>query len=422
MVARALAMLHTCMYDAWAPYDADAAWSVPVAGLLRRPSSERTEANKRQAISHAAYAVLCELFPSQKSALFEPLLTQLGYQFDPSMNLLTAVGVGNVIAQLELDLRRQDGSNQLAGYADYTSYEPVNTAESLRDPNHWQPVPISNGATMVVPRFLVPHWGSVTPFALPFGHAVRPGPAALHPHGSYRAQANEILHMNAQLTDREKMISEYWSDGPASETPPGHWNVLAAWVSRRDSHTLDQDVKLFFALNNALLDASIAAWDSKRFYDSVRPISAIRFLYAGKPVRAWAGPYEGVRIIDGNRWRPYQPSTFLSPPFAEYVSGHSTFSAAAGAILEAFTGSGRFGLSVSLEAGSSRIEPGLTPKSTVTLSWSTFREAADEAGMSRRYGGIHFELGDQTGRQMGRAVSELVWQKATRLFAGDGVR
>ena len=419
MVARALSILHTCMYDAWSAYDPHAAPTVSVAGLVKRPPSDRTDANRRRAVSYAAYAVLADLFPSQKTALLDPLMGRLGYPPPSSMDLATAEGIGNVIARTSLDLRYQDGSNQLSGYIDYTSYRPVNTVDSLVDPNRWQPVPVSNGTTMIVPGFLAPHWQKVTPFALPSADALRPGPPAAYPHGSYRAQANQILHLTARLTDREKIISEYWSDGPASETPPGHWNVLAQWVSRRDRHTLDADVKMFFALNNALLDASIASWDCKRHYDSVRPISAIRFLYAGKPVRSWAGPYGGVRLIDGSQWLPYQPASFVTPPFAEYVSGHSTFSAAAAEILRKFTGSPNFGYSHTVPAGSSRIEPGLTPREAVTLAWPTFKEAADEAGMSRLYGGIHFEQGDLAGRQMGQGVGKLVWQKAVRLFAGE---
>jgi hypothetical protein len=86
---------------------------------------------------------------------------------------------------------------------------------------------------------------------------------------------------NAELTDEHKVIAEYWADGPSTETPPGHWCLLAQWVSARDHHGLDQDVVLFFALGGALHDAAVAAWDAKRAFDSVRPVSAIRWLFAG---------------------------------------------------------------------------------------------------------------------------------------------
>jgi hypothetical protein len=422
IVARALAITHTSIYDAWAAYD-PVAVETRFGGSLRCPAIEQTAANKQEAISYAAYRVLVDLFPTERARLFDPLMRALGYDpLDISLDTSTAAGIGNTVAGALLDYRHYDGSNQLAAYADYTHYQPVNTAETLNDPNRWQPVPIFNGTSFVVPKFLVPHWGRVTPFALNDGNIVRPPMPAQYPHGSYIAQANHILHLNAHLTDTEKMISEYWSDGPSSETPPGHWNLLAQWVSRRDQLALDRNVLLFFALNDAMLDASIAVWDCKRAYDSVRPISAIRFLYKGKKILAWAGPNQGSRVINGEDWIPYQPATFITPPFAEYVSGHSTFSAAGAEILRLFTGSSRFGASVTLPPYSSHIEPDSTPREPVTLSWATFSDAADQAGMSRRYGGIHFEDGDLQGRAMGRSIASIVWAKALIYMSGTAAR
>lgn len=423
VVARALAIVHTCMYDAWAAYDR-AAVPTRVTAAARRPSGEHTPANKQAAISYAAYRSLSDLFPSEVALLFDPLMRRLGYDpADMIMNVTEPRGIGNVVARDGIDFRHQDGANQLGdlspgSYSDYTGYRPANTPELLGDPNRWQPVPVYNGSRYVVPSFLAAHWWRVTPFALSAPDALRPPPPPAWPHGLYRAQANELLQLSRQLSDRQKAIAEYWSDGPASETPPGHWNLLAQRVSRRDHNTIDDDVRLFFALNNAMLDASIAAWDCKRYYDSVRPVSAIRFLFAGKPVLVWGGPHRGTQLIDGAQWMPYQPATFLTPPFPEYVSGHSTFSAAAAEILRSFTGSDNFGHATTVAAGSSQIEPGSTPKEPVTLKWQTFSEAADEAGMSRRYGGIHFESGDLAGRQLGRAVGKLVWHRALDLMTG----
>ncbi len=135
-----------------------------------------------------------------------------------------------------------------------------------------------------------------------------------------------------------------------------------------------------WALTNAVSDAGCCAWDDKRAFDSVRPITAISFLFQGQPVRAWAGPYRGTQLIDGASWFPYQPTTFPTPPFPEYSSGHSNFSAAGAEILKLFTHSDRFRGSVTLAAGSSRAEPGAVPATDVTLSWPTFSYAADEAG------------------------------------------
>src|SRR5947208_1563857 len=144
------------------------------------------------------------------------------------------------------------------------------------------------------------------------------------------------------------------------------------------------------------------------------------YLFHGKIIKAWGGPYLGTQLIDGKTWKTCQAATVVTPAFPEYLSGHSTFSAAAAEVLRRFTGSDSFGSSVIIKAGSSKIEPGRTPAADVTLSWSTFTEAADQAGLSRRYGGIHFEQGDLVGRQTGRLVGTLVWTKAQHYITGAG--
>lgn len=134
---------------------------------------------------------------------------------------------------------------------------------------------------------------------------------------------------------------------------------------------------------------------------------------------AWAGPYQGTKLIDGAAWYPYQPTTFPTPPFPEYSSGHGNFSAAAAEILRLFTHSDRFRGSTTLPAGSSKIEPEAVPASDVTLSWPTFSDAANQAGISRRYGGIHFEQGDLDARATGRIVARMVWEKAREYWGAS---
>ena len=322
------------------------------------------------------------------------------------------------------NFRHGDGSNQLGdlhpgAYSDYTDYQPVNTPDLIVDPNHWQPIRFSDGhGGTVVPAYISPYWGLVRPFALNSGDQFRPPPPALFGSREYVRQTNQILRLSAALTDTQKVIAEYWADGPNSELPPGHWILFAQFVSRRDGHDLDRDARLFFLVGNAVMDAGIAAWDAKRAYDYVRPITAVHFLYAGMPVQAWAGPYQGKQWIDGANWLPYQPLTFITPPFPEYVSGHSTFSASAAEVLRRFTGSDHFHNHVIIRQGSSRIEPGLTPSRDITLHWPTFSAAAHESGVSRRYGGIHFKQGDLEGRSLGRRVGSAVWERAQTYFDG----
>jgi PAP2 superfamily len=174
---------------------------------------------------------------------------------------------------------------------------------------------------------------------------------------------------------------------------------------------------MFFVLGNALLDASVAVWDCKVAFDHVRPVSAVRFLYAGQLIDAWGGPGRGTQRIPGEQFQSYIPT----PPFAEYPSGHSAFSAASATVLRLVTGNPYFGASYTFKAGTSTIEPGVTPARDVVLSWRTFDRAADEAGISRRYGGIHFRQGDLESREMGRRIGLLVWQRANAFFRGRDV-
>ena len=252
------------------------------------------------------------------------------------------------------------------------------------------------------------------PFALTSAAQFQPAAPAQFPENEYYREVEAVRRLSARLTDRDKVIAEYWADGPATETPAGHWSLLAQFVSRRDSHTADDDVVMFFALSNALLDASIAVWDCKLTYDYVRPVSAVRFVYADRSIEAWGGPYQGTRVIRGEDFRSY----IATPPFPEYTSGHSAFSAASAEILKSFTGNPRFGASVTFLRGASTIEPGAVPASDVTLAWRTFDDAADEAGLSRRIGGIHFRHGDLESRQMGKQIGKQAWAKALEYLNG----
>jgi hypothetical protein len=134
-------------------------------------------------------------------------------------------------------------------------------------------------------------------------------------------------------------------------------------------------------------------------------------------IRAWGGPGKGTVEMEGSQWVPYQPATFPTPPFPDFVSGESAFSAAA-SILAAWTGSDRFGDSVTIPAGSSKIEPGRTPTHPVILRWETFSDAASEAGISRRYAGTQFRSADLAGRLLGRVVAAKAWSQATTYFDG----
>ena len=439
MAARELAITHTCIFDAWAAYSTKAI-GTQLGGALRRPAYEHTIKNKSEAISYAAYRALADLFPADAAAVFTPLMVQLGY--DPSnlsTDVATPAGIGNVACAAVLAFRHHDGANQLGdlhpgAYSDYTGYVSPNSpstlpvrAASVADPNHWQPLIYDDGLLAPLPHvitqtFIGAQWSMVIPFSMTsatqFEGVVDTFGPALYGSAAYVTQAQELVDISANLTDRQKLIAEYWANGPRSELPPGHWCLFSQFVSARDHHNVNQDAKMFFAVTNAVFDASIASWTPKRITSSVRPVTAIPYLFTGQLIRAWV-PYHGTQTIDGSQWLSYQKSTFPTPPFPEHISGHSTFSRAGAEVLKLFTGSDEFGDSVSFAPGSSVTEPGLVPTSTVTLQWPTFLDAANEAGISRRYGGIHFKAGDLAGRQVGLLVGDQAWEKALTYFNPD---
>jgi hypothetical protein len=442
MVARALAIAHTCAYDAWAAYDRLAV-GTRLGDTIRRPARERRYENKVEAVSYAAYRAGVDLFPGSRTTVFDPLMASIG--LSPSNTSLDAsepAGIGNLVAESALAFRHRDGANQLGDepggkpgvpYSDYTGYHPANEAMDTRaaldpstvhDVNRWQPLTYVDGSgSLVTPSFVAAHWQMVRPFAVSAEEFRSPTGPARYGSSEFVAQAQELVGVSARLTDEQKVIAEYWADGPRSELPPGHWNLFAQEVLRRDrtgsrEHDLDRAVKLFFALTNAVFDAGCCAWDNKVAFDSVRPITAIRWLFRGETITAWGGPGRGTQNIVGEDWFPYQPTSFPTPPFAEYSSGHSNFSAAGAEILRLFTGSDRFGGSATISRGSSRVEPGLVPAGDVTLRWPTFSAAAAEAGISRRYGGIHFTQGDLDARATGTAAARRCWTAALTYFDG----
>ncbi len=430
MVARSLAILHTAIYDAWAVYDATA---LPTRlRVLRRSSG--TDAERIHAMSQAALVVLKDQFPSE-SVGFDELFKDLGYLQSESTNGTQPDGIGNLAAAAILEDRHSDGSNQngvvyngKAGpvYGDTTGYGPhnppmlVTVAASPADiaaPARWQPLGYADGGGVVrIPGFIGPQWQNVRPFALTSAAQFRPGPPAALNSQAFLDQARHVVEVQQQLSTKQKVIAEYWADGPSSELPPGHWELFAAYVSQRDSHTLHDDARMFFAVANAIHDAAIATWECKRTYDYARPVTTIRHLCRGKSLQGWDGAT--MATLDGAAWRPYQVSTFPTPPFPEYTSGHSAFSMAAAEALKRFTGSDAFG-DTYIQPGPLRVEPGLAAATGTELHWSTFSEAAQEAGESRLYGGIHFYEGNVAGLELGRRCGAQAFDLAQRHWDGQ---
>lgn len=285
--------------------------------------------------------------------------------------------------------------------------------------------------------------------------------------------------------DYTRVLAEFWADGPDSETPPGHWyTILNDAVSDHPSFErkfkgqgeelspLEWDVKAYLSLGGALHDAAISAWGVKGWYDYIRPVSAIRHMAEfgqssdprqasyhpnGLPLvtglielvesddplvgemnehlgevklYAWRGPEEidnpatdnaGVGWILAKNWWPYQRPSFVTPPFAGYVSGHSTFSRAAAEVLTLLTGDeyfpGGFAEFVAEKDNFLVFEKG--PSVDVKLQWATYRDASDQTSLSRIWGGIHPPVDDVPGRRIGIEVGLDAFALAERYFSGE---
>ena len=320
--------------------------------------------------------------------------------------------------------------------------------------NKWEPLTtpqFNNGSGAITRPYATPFMSQVIPFSLSSADEFRPrGPPVkgLTAPGrfTFEEQHTQVLTNSSVLDDRQKIIAEFWAPDPlAFGNPPNLFNLFTMNALIHTNSDVEDSVKLQFLLGNAVFDAGIAAWDAKRYFDSSRPVSVIRCLYAGQNVQAWAGPYRGVQTIDGGSWKPYQETNFVTPPFSEYVSGHSTFSSAAASVLTNFFDSPYWigPNSITVGTGESIFEPkitdannpnyiagvtnvpntgyntiGYSPRAPVTLSWSTWTQAALEAGISRIYGGIHIQDGNADGQALGTTIGEAVWDRASDLFAG----
>jgi hypothetical protein len=421
-------------------------------------------------------------------------------------------------------------------------------AIAMADPNRWQPLSLANSFDQggnPVPESnqtaVAPHWGYVKPFALmrqqtnqvyeDRGTAPQFAGAT---HEQYVDEMVEVLEDSSYLDpadtnlidispgvfgnnslgandghgyglnpvtgqpytsevvrigDFGRVIAEFWADGPDSETPPGHWNVLANYASDRITNfqiggtgpvltnRLEWDVKLYLGLNGALHDAAIAAWNHKGVTDSVRPISGLRYMGSlgqssdsnqpsfhtnGLPlipdlielitsetttnggkhanfatnvgevaVRAWLGPvtatnipnptsWYGVGWTRARMWVPYQLATFVTPPFPGFISGHSTYSRSAAEYLSRFTGSIYFpsGLYEFVALSNDYLSFELGPSTDVRLQAATYYDAADQAGQSRLWGGIHIEADDFNGRRAGAKIGRAAYELAVQYYAG----
>ena len=316
-----------------------------------------------------------------------------------------------------LEARRNDGSNQFGdiglsngqAYFDYSEYKPVNTADKNTDINRWQPKYfLLNNGEKIAPGCLTPFWGKVKPVALDSSNQFRSPPPPLVGSNQLKREVKEVVELQANMTDEQKALVEFMRDGPNSVQQAGHWLKFAMNVSIRDSHSLDQDVKLYFLNQVAAMDAFIACWDTKLYYDYARPYALVHHYFKDKKITGWGGPGKGWVNMKGQDWRPYSPDAFLCPAFPGYVSGHSTVSGACSEVLRLYTGSDTFGEEI-MWVAAHLTEPDRTGD-TITLKLNTFTGTAEIAGISRVIGGYHIQADNLEGLSLGRKVGNEVFR------------
>lgn len=418
VTSRYLGLIFTAIFDAWSRYDESA---IPLIGTSvdRRPAAEHTLENKEKAISYAAYHTLVEYYYSD-SAYFQGVMKDLGYDYTiSSTDATTPEGVGSLIAKAVIESRKGDGSNQYGTigesngkpYYDYTNYEPTNPVEKMNDLKRWQPKYfLDKQGEKYVEDCLTPYWQKVRTLVIDSASQFRSIPPPAMDSEQLKNELVEVVSIQENMSDHDKALVEFMRDGPQSVQQAGHWLKFAQSVSRRDNHTLDEDVKMYFLVQATAMDCFIACWDTKMHYDYARPYALVHEFYKGKTITGWKGEGKGFGEIKGEEWVPYSPSIFLCPPFPAYVSGHSAVSGGCAEALKLFKGEERFGDSAVVVAGALTE---LDPKyygDTVTLHFPTFTETAEMAGQSRVMGGYHIQADNVEGLKLGRDVARKAYE------------
>jgi hypothetical protein len=354
--SRGLAMVQAAVFDAVSAIE-----GTPGYGMqLTAPTGASADA----AVASAAYTVLSYLYPAQQ-ATFDALLASSLAQVPAGQSKSDGIALGQSAGNALIALRANDGSKAFVDYVPGSG------------PGVWVPTP---------PMYLDaldPQWATVQTWTMTSPSQFRPGgPPALDSQAWADALNKTESLGSATSTTRtadQTQIARFWSDNSGSYTPPGHWNQIAEQAAQQTGDSLAEDARLFAVLDITLADAGIACWDAKYAYNAWRPVTAIQN----------AGTAGNPNVQADPNWTPL----LITPNFPEYDSGHSTFSAAAATVLDAF-----FGTSYSFSTTSVTL-PG------VTRSFNSFDQAAAEAGESRIYAGIHFEFSNQDGQAAGRALA-----------------
>lgn len=357
--SRALAITHAAVFDA-------------VNGIQRahRPyfvtALAPAGASPEAAVAAAANATLSALFPATN------FTTLYAAQLAAVTNAAArdaGVAWGQSVAASLLALRAGDGATNVVPYTPGTA------------PGEWRPTLPANAPA------LLPGWGLVRPFTMVSGDQFRPQPPPALNTAAYSYEFETVKQYGAAnstvRTANQTEVAQFWADGGGTATPPGHWNVIAQDVATARGTTLAESARLFALLNFAAADSAIACWDAKYAYNLWRPITAVR-----------EADTDGNPETAGDpAWTPL----VATPPFPEYSSGHSTFSRSAATVLAGFFGTDAIAFTTTSD--------GLTG---VTRSYAGFSAAADEAGISRIFGGIHWPSANLHAQACGLQIGQQV--------------
>ncbi len=372
MVAKYLAMVHGAMFDA-----INAVGQQYESYLTVTPQAG---ASAIVAGAVAAHDVAAEVYDNAEALeLWDKTLAEVMATVPDGTAKTLGIQVGQQAAAAMIAARASDGSQATVPYTPGTQ------------PGQWRPT---------APGFLpaaLPQWPGVTPFAMTSGDQFRPAAAPALSSAEYAAALNEVKSLgdinSTTRTVDQTQIALFWADGGGTSTPPGHWNQIAIDVGLEQGQDLLENARMMALLNFALADAGIASWDAKYVYNIWRPIDGVR----------QADSDGNADTVQNGNWTPL----ITTPSFPSYTSGHSTFSAAAAAVLTDLFGTVAF--TTRADVGSTGLWPPSDDISGLRVrSFTSFQQAAEEAGLSRIYGGIHFSFDNTAGRTAGNAVGQLV--------------
>ena len=360
MAARNLAMVHVAIYDAVNSIDGKHSRYLVKVRPLPGASAEAAAVG-------AAHRVLVDLYPRQRGTFDEALAEALA-AIPEGNGKLAGKDLGRFVGERVLAWRSRDGVDRQVNYAPEAA------------PGVWQRTPPDYAEPVL------PHWPQLKPFAM--DERDRPHPKELPrlTDTAYTKAFNEVKELGAAdsktRTKDQTEIARFWADGAGTCTPPGHWNQIAQSVAQKRGTTLAENARLFALLNIALADAGILCWDCKYKLSFWRPVTGIRE----------ADRASNPDTAPDREWTPL----LTTPPFPSYVSGHSSFSGAAATVLTDV-----FGDKVRFQTTSEGL-PGATRK------FDSFWAAAEEAGQSRIYGGIHWQFDNTEGLAIGKNLAQYV--------------